>query len=591
MGKTVMYTLMFLCLTITGAWGQFPPAGADTYGGNNGNMLIEVFSISPMENVSLSGGPVIVQRSGATDPGDGRDEIQTEIVAMNLTGAAPIAGPMVVNLNPSPTTPSKGMIKADASGSDFPAESFFDVFVDISLTALGLDLTNQIPIHITKPGLTSIPWPGETHASSSQQIDLYDPVGTLKGRLYYFDWTPTLCPPGPPFCDSVQTDACLLICPKSDMVFKVLVKDSCGNPICDPATWLDFSQCPAQPCSGEEPLWPKVFPDSCDPATGIHYFTVDASLLDCTVCQVGLFVHDKFCRYIPAHFFDINNDKCVTQADFVAGALCNDYDCNGVVDAVDFSIFSSHLSHCCPAQPCPPGPAFCDSTITDPCLLICPKSDLVYKVTLKDSCGNPVCAPSSLWLDFAQCPGQPCPNEEPNWPRVFPDSCHAATGEHFFTVDASELDCFDCSAGLFVNGALCRVVKARFFDINGDGCVTTLDFIGGPCNDYDCDGQISSNDRLIFDSHLGHCCKCDCRPGDANGSGTINIQDITYLVNYLYKSGPAPLPYLLCAGDANCDCKVNIQDITFLINRLYKNGPAPCTCEEWILKCGTPLRN
>ena len=29
--------------------------------------------------------------------------------------------------------------------------------------------------------------------------------------------------------------------------------------------------------------------------------------------------------------------------------------------------------------------------------------------------------------------------------------------------------------------------------------------------------------------------------GDANGSGVINIQDVTYLINYLYKGGPAPV--------------------------------------------------
>lgn len=83
---------------------------------------------------------------------------------------------------------------------------------------------------------------------------------------------------------------------------------------------------------------------------------------------------------------------------------------------------------------------------------------------------------------------------------------------------------------------------------------------------------------------------CDCRPGEANGNGIYNIQDITYLINYLYKSGPAPTPYPLCSGDANCNCIVNIQDITYLINYLYKSGSAPCTCQQWLIKCGGPLR-
>nr|MBN2277973.1 hypothetical protein [candidate division Zixibacteria bacterium] len=62
--------------------------------------------------------------------------------------------------------------------------------------------------------------------------------------------------------------------------------------------------------------------------------------------------------------------------------------------------------------------------------------------------------------------------------------------------------------------------------------------------------------------------------GDANGSGSVNILDATYLINYLYKSGPAPIPAR--AGDANCNGATNILDATYLINYLYKSGPAPC---------------
>jgi subtilisin family serine protease len=60
--------------------------------------------------------------------------------------------------------------------------------------------------------------------------------------------------------------------------------------------------------------------------------------------------------------------------------------------------------------------------------------------------------------------------------------------------------------------------------------------------------------------------------GDANMNGQINIQDITYLINYLYKGGPAPDPY---SGDVNGSGTINISDITYLINYLYKGGPPP----------------
>lgn len=74
----------------------------------------------------------------------------------------------------------------------------------------------------------------------------------------------------------------------------------------------------------------------------------------------------------------------------------------------------------------------------------------------------------------------------------------------------------------------------------------------------------------------GDCCNL---PGDANDNGSVNILDITYLISFLYKSGPAP--QCLNEADPNNSCNINILDITFLISFLYKSGPAPvCGCTE-----------
>ena len=61
--------------------------------------------------------------------------------------------------------------------------------------------------------------------------------------------------------------------------------------------------------------------------------------------------------------------------------------------------------------------------------------------------------------------------------------------------------------------------------------------------------------------------------GDANGDGVINIADVMWMVNYLYKSGPYPASF--DAGDANCDRDHGILDILILINYLYKGGRPP----------------
>ncbi|MGB2980447.1 MAG: dockerin type I domain-containing protein, partial [Candidatus Zixiibacteriota bacterium] len=61
--------------------------------------------------------------------------------------------------------------------------------------------------------------------------------------------------------------------------------------------------------------------------------------------------------------------------------------------------------------------------------------------------------------------------------------------------------------------------------------------------------------------------------GDCNGDGTIDVGDVVYLVNYLYKNGSAPDP--VEAGDANGDDTVDVGDVVYLINYLYKAGPTP----------------
>jgi hypothetical protein len=59
--------------------------------------------------------------------------------------------------------------------------------------------------------------------------------------------------------------------------------------------------------------------------------------------------------------------------------------------------------------------------------------------------------------------------------------------------------------------------------------------------------------------------------GDANGDDNVNILDIVYLINGLYKGGPPPVPEE--SADVNSDGIVNILDIVYLVNAIYKDGP------------------
>jgi len=125
---------------------------------------------------------------------------------------------------------------------------------------------------------------------------------------------------------------------------------------------------------------------------------------------------------------------------------------------------------------------------------------------------------------------------------------------------------------------------------NGNGYLDSCDYIVVQdlvTGQYDTYHVLGLKTDIIIKETEG---PCDCIPGDATGNGSHNILDITHLINYLYKGGLPPTPYPLCSGDANCDCQINILDVTYLINYLYKGGNPPCTCEEWLARCGPPLR-
>jgi len=62
-------------------------------------------------------------------------------------------------------------------------------------------------------------------------------------------------------------------------------------------------------------------------------------------------------------------------------------------------------------------------------------------------------------------------------------------------------------------------------------------------------------------------------PGDVNNDGQVDIGDVVYLVNYLFKHSIAPEP--IESGDVNGDCVVDVGDVVYLINYLFKNGALP----------------
>ncbi len=62
--------------------------------------------------------------------------------------------------------------------------------------------------------------------------------------------------------------------------------------------------------------------------------------------------------------------------------------------------------------------------------------------------------------------------------------------------------------------------------------------------------------------------------GDANGSTEVDIDDVVYLIAYIFSGGPAPVP--LESGDADCSGDIDIDDAVYLIGYIFSGGNAPC---------------
>lgn len=62
--------------------------------------------------------------------------------------------------------------------------------------------------------------------------------------------------------------------------------------------------------------------------------------------------------------------------------------------------------------------------------------------------------------------------------------------------------------------------------------------------------------------------------GDVNGNDSVDIDDIVYLIYYVFSGGSPPEP--IESGDVNCSGGIDIDDIVYLIQYVFAGGPAPC---------------
>ena len=143
--KTTLLAMCVLAMTTAlspSALANFPPAGVDEFK-SAAVLEVDLTTIGgPILSITVVG-PTRITRSDPFDPGDGKQMIATEIVSMVLNGGAP---DFPITVLEQGDRQSRGMIQQKGPDSWFPANSFFDVFVEVQ-TPLGNFLNND-PIRL-----------------------------------------------------------------------------------------------------------------------------------------------------------------------------------------------------------------------------------------------------------------------------------------------------------------------------------------------------------------------------------------------------------------------------------------------------------
>jgi hypothetical protein len=99
---------------------------------------------------------------------------------------------------------------------------------------------------------------------------------------------------------------------------------------------------------------------------------------------------------------------------------------------------------------------------------------------------------------------------------------------------------------------------------------TDDDWVGDSCDnciDVPNLSQLDSDDDGIGDA-------CEWLCGDADGSGAVDIDDVVYIISYIFASGQPPEP--IESADADCSGGVDIDDVVYLISYIFMDGPEPC---------------
>jgi hypothetical protein len=116
--------------------------------------------------------------------------------------------------------------------------------------------------------------------------------------------------------------------------------------------------------------------------------------------------------------------------------------------------------------------------------------------------------------------------------------------------------------------------------IASDSTVFTFNFAASSVTEIDMDGNLLRR-FLVGDGAQTGAVRyiggqpCEYARGDANSSEFIDIDDVVWLIAYVFSYGQEPA----CdgtSGDVDCSGAVDVDDIVYLIYYVFGLGPEPC---------------
>ena len=223
-------------------------------------------------------------------------------------------------------------------------------------------------------------------------------------------------------------------------------------------------------------------------------------------------------------------------------------------------------------------------------------TELDYEVTactelLTDEDPSNDCDAAALTLLFeeatAECIISPDPIHAAYARTIIPMNATIVLG-NFVGFTASDIDCDSILINGFIEPNQCEVLPGS---LEFDEEVLVIQFYIAPFIEfymplwdthiYEYTVTFDVTTLRLDPGHIaiGEVTMTGHRSGDLNSDLHVDIDDVVYLISYIFNGGQEPAA--LCSADTNGNGEVDIDDAVYLISYIFSGGPQPCkdACE------------